>query len=324
MNLRLAILELAAQHQLSAKDSARLTELAGVHRQPQRLMHYVPAGLAVVAAVLGGLGIIFWIAANWDTVTRATRFALLESFFVVMCIGALLRPAARVPLSLIAFLATGGLLAFFGQTYQSGADPWQLFAWWSALTLPLCVGVRHDALWTAWSIAAMTALTLWSHAQGGYEWTSAMPLSSHRILHWFGALLLTIALSPKFRKYTGAGIWSLRLCLLLAISVIAIGAVNNVFDASAPVQYFLGLVLIAGLFVAFCTAALFDTFALCALALSLNLLIDAGLVRSLGKSHSMGDSVLLTIGLLAAALLGATVKVILTLFRDHEVKEGVQ
>lgn len=99
--------------------------------------------------------------------------ALLGGFFAVMCVGALLRPAARVPLALVALLATGGLFAFFGQTYQTGADPWQLFAWWSALTMPLCLGVRHDALWAAWAIVTMTALKLWSRAQGVEQWTSA-------------------------------------------------------------------------------------------------------------------------------------------------------
>ncbi len=37
---------------------------------------------------------------------------------------------------LLATLLLGVFLALFGQTYQTGADPWQLFANWALLILP--------------------------------------------------------------------------------------------------------------------------------------------------------------------------------------------
>lgn len=310
MNLRLAIIELAARHHLSAKDVSRLRELAGFHQQPPKLGQYGPAGLALIAAVLGGLGVVFWIAANWETVTRATRFGILQGFFAVMCLGAMMRPAARAPLGLVAFLGTGGLLALFGQTYQTGADPWQLFAWWASLTLPLCFGVKHDAMWGAWSIVAMTALRLWSRAEDGYAWTSDVPFSIIQLLHWFGAILPAIALSPMFKKFTGAGVWSFRLCVLLAVSAITFDSLTSVFNWYSPGQYFVGLALLSVLLVAFCRPLLFDMFALCALALALNVLIDAGIGRALEKGHTDFTSALLVFGLSAAGLLGATVKAI--------------
>jgi uncharacterized membrane protein len=274
--------------------------------------------------VLGGLGIIFWIAANWGSLSRAGRFALLESFFGVLCIGALLLQNARIPLAVLALLTTGGLLAFFGQTYQSGADPWQLFAWWSALTFPLCVGARHDALWTAWCVVVMTGLTLWTHAQGGYVWTSGAVTSIYQIWQWSGALMLAIALSPPFRRYTGAGIWSLRLCLLLAATTISAGALENLLDSQTPGQYYLGLVCLIGLFVAFCVRALHDTFGLCVFGLGLNLLIVCGMARALMSSRADVVSAFLIIGLSAAALLGATVKGILALSRNRELQGSTQ
>ena len=56
---------------------------------------------------------------------------------VVAGLGAMLLPVWRAPLALLVFLITGGLFASIGQTYQTGADPWQLFALWAALGLPL-------------------------------------------------------------------------------------------------------------------------------------------------------------------------------------------
>jgi len=141
MDLRPAMHQLIEQHQLSSKDATRLYEMAEPNEEPARLNRTVPFGIAILAATLVGLGIIFWIAANWENLGRAGRFGLLEAVMVIMCAGALARPPARIPLCLLAFLATGGLFAYFGQTYQTGADPWQLFAIWAALTLPLCLSV---------------------------------------------------------------------------------------------------------------------------------------------------------------------------------------
>lgn len=147
MNLRLAILTLAAKYALPASAGAELKQLAHLDAEPPSLTKQLPLGIAVLGAAFFGLGIIFWIAANWETLPRFGRFALLQATMFCMLVGAWRRPGARVPLSLAGFLACGALFAYFGQTYQTGADPWQLFALWAALTLPLCLGVRHDALW---------------------------------------------------------------------------------------------------------------------------------------------------------------------------------
>ena len=122
-------------------------------------------GAAVLDAAIGGLGILFWIAANWPSLSHFGRFALLEVVLICMLLGACYRPGARMPLALPGFLICGGLCASIGQTYQTGADPWQLFALWAALTLPLCLGLRHDVLWTAWTVVALTAALLLSQPQ---------------------------------------------------------------------------------------------------------------------------------------------------------------
>lgn len=152
MDLRLALLELAALHQLTPEATARLTALGQFDTEPPLLKRTVACGVAIAGAALGGLGILFWVAANWNWLTRGQCFALLQAVVVVMCAGALLRTAARLPLCVLAFLSIGALCAYFGQTYQSSADAWQLFALWAMLALPLGLGVRHDALWAPWTL----------------------------------------------------------------------------------------------------------------------------------------------------------------------------
>jgi uncharacterized membrane protein len=324
MDLRLAILDLARRHQLSAESTARLTALAGFEQQPPQLMRYFPAGIAILGAVLGGLGIIFWIAANWESLSRTGRFALLEGVVIAMCLGALFRPRARVPLGLLALLSTGGLLAFFGITYQTGADPWQLFAWWTVLTLPLCLGVRHDALWTAWAIVAMTFLTLWTRAQGGHGWQADEHTLTMQLLHWLGALALTFALSPQFERFTGAGTWSLRLCLVVMTAIVTFNSLENIIGHMSPGRYFLGLIVLGGAAVAFSLPRLHDTFALSAIGLGLNVLVIGGLARLLFWGDGGEVMSFLMLGLIAAGLLGATVKGIMHLSRRYALAGEAQ
>ena len=158
MDLRLALSEIAAEHRLDARAQARLEDLAGLRSEPPALAAWLPRGVAVLAAALGGLGLVFWVAANWQTLGRFGRFGLLEAFVLAMCAGALWRPAARAPLGLLALLVIGGLFAYFGQAYQTGADPWQLFAVWAVLSLPLCIAARSDVLWAPWALVVMTGI----------------------------------------------------------------------------------------------------------------------------------------------------------------------
>ncbi len=318
MNLRHALYALSGQYGLDVVASKKLHQLAEMEAEPPGLGTMLPRGLAILAAALFGLGLIFWVAANWESLGRFGRFALLQGFFAVMCIGALYRPAARVPLALLALLSIGGLFAYFGQTYQTGADPWQLFALWAALGLPLCLAVRSDALWAPWAMVTMSAISLWTHAHAGHAWRFERgDLATHAIA-WSAALLVTLALSPLLTQLTGARLWSLRTSLTLAIAIIGITALGALFQKEIAPQFWMGLILLAVLAAAFATTVLFDVYVLSAVGMVLNALIIAGI------SHSMsafGVDDLFLIGIIAAGLLSATVSLILRLTRQHASKE---
>ncbi|MBV1911844.1 MAG: DUF2157 domain-containing protein, partial [Kangiellaceae bacterium] len=84
-------------------------------------------------------GVIFFFAYNWQDISRFTKFAIVEAAMLIATIS-YIRIATTKLLSSCALLAmslfTGALLALVGQTYQTGADPWQLFASWAFLILP--------------------------------------------------------------------------------------------------------------------------------------------------------------------------------------------
>lgn len=321
MDLRLALYRLADEHGLDARASARLQALAMWRAEPDTLARRLPIGLAVLAAALLGLGLIFWIAANWDTLGRFGRFAVLQVVVLAFGAAALWRPALRAPLALVVLLATGALFAYFGQTYQTGADPWQLFALWAVLTLPLALATRSDLVWSPWVLVLFVAIALWIQAHTGHRWRVEPDDLAVHLVGWAVALAALLGIGAPGRRWTGAGVWSLRTAATLAVSVITATALGGLFSRTIGTHFAFGLVVLVAMALAFTAARSFDVFALSAAALGLNTLIVAGLGRLLLQDAG-GDPVgrLFLLGAAAAVLLAASVGTILRLARRHEAQ----
>lgn len=281
--------------------------------QPHRLEAWLSRGMALVAASLGGLGLILWVAANWNDLGRMGRFAVLQGLVLSSLLGAWARPAARVPLGLLALLGIGGLLAYFGQTYQTGADPWQLFALWAALSLPLCLAARSDALWAPWAVVVTTAISLWLHARSGHRWQIQQGDVPLHALAWAAMGALVLGLGPALARLTGAGPWSRRVALTLALCAVTLVACGGLFHDDVSPLYLLGLIVLGLSAAALFQRAWFDLYGLSAVALALNGLLVAGMVRLLFDGGHSGDPIgeLFIIGLAAAALLALSVSAIM-------------
>lgn len=274
---------------------------------------------AMLAATLAGLGIIFWLAANWDTLGRIAQFGLLQAAMIASGWSAIRYPAWRVPAGLLLFLLSGGLLAHVGQTYQTGADPWQLFALWAFLGLPLAWSVRHDATWAAWVVVTMTGLSLWVVTHTSRAWlVSDQEVSTH-LLAWALSWLLVGGLSAPARPWTGAGLWSHRLALTLTVIAVTGSAIANLLASDGSLLYGLGLLTLSAGALLLSRPKWFDLYGLSALALGLNVCVVSGLAHRLlddASGHALGAWLLL--GLMAAGMLGATVKGVMHLARQRE------
>ena len=290
-----------------------------LHDEPTALSQRLPQGIAVLAAALGGLGLIFWVAANWDELGRTGRFALLQACVSAMCAGALWRPTLRAPLGLLALLTIGGLFAFFGQTYQTGADAWQLFALWAALALPLCLGARSDVLWAPFALVAMSGISLWIVAHTGHRWRiEPQDLPAH-LIGWSAAIALVVALHPAWQRVTGGGLWGERTAVTMAVAMICVSGASAVFGDRSGAHYALALAVLGIAAVVLSNRRLFDIYGLSAVALGLNALLVAGLTHWLFDRRSPFDEIsrMLLLGLSAAGLLAASVSGVMRLARRH-------
>lgn len=187
--------------------------------------------------------VIFFIAYNWADMSRLSKFTLLESsiVFSVILYWRLAQTglAGRLAL-LVASLLVGALMAFFGQTYQTGADTWQLFFYWALLITPWVVISQFSTLWLVWLSLLNLSLVLYFdifHSVFGLFFDSNNSL--FWCLFWFNTLALIIweMFSQKMMSLTER--WPQRLIAVIsgwAISTLVIYAIveksENAFSPS--------------------------------------------------------------------------------------------
>ena len=142
---------------------------------PRRWGVWTARLVTVVGAALVLAGIVYFFAFNWERIPPLTKLAAIAGLFAVAVgtvaavgFGHLVSDVAASA----AVLLVGVFLAVFGQIYQTGADAWQLFVGWAALTLPLALLAGSAAAWALWLTVANIALLTW--------WDQARPLVETR------------------------------------------------------------------------------------------------------------------------------------------------
>jgi uncharacterized membrane protein len=148
---------------LSPAALARAIEIATATPPPAAWHRFLARALTVLGAALVLAGAICFFAYNWDRIGRFGKFGLIDAGIVSAALAAwwrLPRLSGQVALTAASVLV-GPLLAVYGQTYQTGADPYGLFLTWALLIVPWVIAARFTALWVIEVILLDIALTLW-------------------------------------------------------------------------------------------------------------------------------------------------------------------
>jgi len=154
---------LLPEHVPAALTDAGLTPRGDSWRQFIAYLLLANGGMLLMA------GIAFFFAANWDVFGRFAKFGLIEAGMAGCLLVYGLKPDTRLGQASLtgAAMLLGVLLAYFGQTYQTGADNWQLFAVWAAMITPWAVLARNASLWVLWLLLVNVALPLYFMVRPG-------------------------------------------------------------------------------------------------------------------------------------------------------------
>ncbi|WP_394129437.1 DUF2157 domain-containing protein [Shewanella maritima] len=210
-------------------------------------------------AWLGGLAFafaaMFFIAYNWAEIGRFTKFVLIEAA-LVLCVllyyflntrskrvipslanhqldTASTTTLSQTPLFVAAFLV-GVLMAFFGQTYQTGADPWQLFANWALLITPWVLLSRMPALWLLWLGVINLAIWLYHmNFRGAFGWFELSELNGFWHLFLFNTCALLCWEVADSKWHWLSNTWSNKLIAMAcggSVTVLMVGSIVSHAD----------------------------------------------------------------------------------------------
>ena len=179
--------------------------------------------------VLLGLGVALLLAAlttlvafNWAALGRFAKLGLAVALVAGAVVGSWRAGDGSLgrALLVVAAVAVGPLLAVYGQSYQTGADPYELFVGWLVLVAPWVVLARSPALWLVAAVLANVAGTLF--------WSEVLDTSTFGELHLVAALaVLDGAIWALFdgvarpRRWV-AGRWHVRVVGLWSVGLVAV------------------------------------------------------------------------------------------------------
>lgn len=231
---RADILDWSDQGRIAPDKLREAFERAGVLPDAADWRRFLDRMLLFMGVVLVAAGVIFFFAFNWHDLGRYAKFALVEALMVAgfalswrLGVDGIAGKAALLFVSLM----TGALLALVGQTYQTGADTWELFAVWAAAILPWVLVARFPPLWVIWLALVNAAVSLY-FLTFGFLW--GMLFAPEKLI-WLLFGLNTVAL-VIWEGLAAAGLewlrerWSVRILATASGGLITALGVGDIVD----------------------------------------------------------------------------------------------
>ncbi len=266
--------------------------------------------LLVLGAALILAGIIFFFAANWNSLSRLVKLGGIEVGLVLCLAGAWLCGLDRLSgkvLLLGAGVLVGVFLAVFGQEYQTGADAWDLYARWSALIFGWVLLARFVPLWGVWLVVTNVALGLYVVQTGFFSGDAEINLAAIlAVLN--GSVLAARELACSRGVGWLQGKWT-RLPLVFAVLyALLIPVLASIFDYEQEYVFSLLIGLGGGAFMYwFYRFRTRDMWCFSAACLFWALIVEVCVARAVFENSQGGDAATLlfmamvTIGLFAGA-----------------------
>lgn len=225
-NLQQALADWRAQGRLAPQDVETVWRTSLPTRADWH--DWLDRALLILGAALICAGVVVFFAFNWAALHKFARFGLLAAALTALAGFAMFRPAGDLPGRAAlgaAQILSGVLMAVIGQTYQTGADAWQLFAWWAALAVPWALAARAAPHWWIVLVVGNVALLrycsvnlgvggmlelLFSADRAGGTMRILLAAAVAQLALWY--LLAARAAGFGFRGMTGPRLLGLLIC----------------------------------------------------------------------------------------------------------------
>lgn len=167
---RRELMSLIERGAIPPEQVSRAVEVAGLRPSSRAWVIFIDRLLLWLGGLALAFAVLFFIAYNWAEMGRWLRFGMVQAA-MALAVGVAIWPKVSPMVQRVALtsatLLVGVLLALFGQVYQTGADPWQLFFIWAVLTLPWVWVARFELLWVLWLGLMNLAVGLYFRTWGG-------------------------------------------------------------------------------------------------------------------------------------------------------------
>jgi uncharacterized membrane protein len=189
---------------LSPRAFERALEIATATPSRPEWHLFLSRTLTLLGAALVLAGIVCFFAYNWSRLGRFGKLGLIEAGIVAATVVGwwrLPRLSGQIALTAASVLV-GPLLGVIGQTYQTGADPYNLFLTWALVIVPWVIAARFTTLWIIEVVVLDAALALW--------WSQAIGASFDD--RWIGQLMIVavvhaVAITAWEWQYRGSTPW---------------------------------------------------------------------------------------------------------------------
>ncbi len=233
-NTRHFLLDWAEQGRIAPGNLRHSLSLAGVFPSAAEWRRFIEHLLLWLGTLLVAVGVIFFFAYNWNDLGRFAKFGLVEGMVGIALVFSWRLGTEHIAgkaALLAASLFVGALLALIGQTYQTGADTFELFGAWALAILPWVLLARFAALWVAWLVLLNVAIALYYQAFGGLFGLLFGPQQSLWALFALNTLALALweslaALGIAWLR----GRWAARLLATASGALVTALALYAIFD----------------------------------------------------------------------------------------------
>jgi len=147
------LLDLISVGRIKQENIEEVLTIANLKPTSYEFLVFLRTLLVWVGAISLIMSLLFFMAFNWGELGHFTKFMIVESIMLLSVLSYLFLDKfellKKVSL-MLSSISLGILLALIGQTYQTGADPWQLFAVWALFMTPWAVVASFSGLWILW------------------------------------------------------------------------------------------------------------------------------------------------------------------------------